>query len=355
MQKITTEVDGVFKNGTPGSVRGTKLNAEWFNAVQDELVNFIEMTGGTLDANNGHQVLDALYAVLTAQSGLYITKLVISSQLMRTDLVNGRLTFSGGGHTVKIGADGISIDGLSLTENNRASGDDKYLVIGGGLELSTKLIVGGTIEVGGNGFFEGEVDTPNLKTDQINPSTSGNQIQVNSSVRVNGTFHVGSSQSPSSATIGGNLSAGGNCNIGGELDVLGDADLKGDALVRGKFVAVGDCDLGGTHIGSGDNNADLNVYGDSVVRGNTTLGGGLNARGIVVDASNASTLKAQAAAAFPGLNTCVIVFKMSANVTYYVNDHANDTVRSDFVAALSFYRESPTSDLIRMFPQVTNG
>ena len=91
MQKITTEVDGVFKNGTPGSGRGTKLNAEWFNAVQDEIVNFIEGAGDELDATNSHQLLDALYAILQKTDGLMVSKIVISSQVMRTELSNGHL------------------------------------------------------------------------------------------------------------------------------------------------------------------------------------------------------------------------------------------------------------------------
>ena len=35
MQRISTEQDGVFKNGVPGLRRGTRVNAEWFNALQE--------------------------------------------------------------------------------------------------------------------------------------------------------------------------------------------------------------------------------------------------------------------------------------------------------------------------------
>lgn len=66
MQRISTEPDGVFKNGVPGVQRGTKFNAEWFNAVQDELANFIEAAGLELDADDSEQLWKALAAVFAA-------------------------------------------------------------------------------------------------------------------------------------------------------------------------------------------------------------------------------------------------------------------------------------------------
>ena len=66
MQRISTEPDGVFKNGVPGVQRGTKFNAEWCNAVQEELANFIETAGLELDADDSEQLWKALLAVFTA-------------------------------------------------------------------------------------------------------------------------------------------------------------------------------------------------------------------------------------------------------------------------------------------------
>ena len=66
MQRISTEPDGVFKNGVPGVQRGTKFNAEWCNAVQEELANFIETAGLELDADDSEQLRKALAAVFAA-------------------------------------------------------------------------------------------------------------------------------------------------------------------------------------------------------------------------------------------------------------------------------------------------
>jgi len=66
MQRISTEPDGVFKNGVPGVQRGTKFNAEWCNAVQEELANFIETAGLTLDGDDSEQLWKALIAVFAA-------------------------------------------------------------------------------------------------------------------------------------------------------------------------------------------------------------------------------------------------------------------------------------------------
>lgn len=66
MQRISTEPDGVFKNGVPGVQRGTKFDAEWCNAVQEELANFIETAGLELDADDSEQLWKALLAVFAA-------------------------------------------------------------------------------------------------------------------------------------------------------------------------------------------------------------------------------------------------------------------------------------------------
>lgn len=64
MQRISTSPNGVFKDGVPGVSRGTKCNAAWHNAVQEEICNLIERAGGTLDPNDNGQVYGLLRETL---------------------------------------------------------------------------------------------------------------------------------------------------------------------------------------------------------------------------------------------------------------------------------------------------
>lgn len=70
MQRISgyTALNGRFVNedvqqGKPGTI----LDATWLNSVQEEIAAVVERSGGTLDANNQHQLADV---VLQAQSDL---------------------------------------------------------------------------------------------------------------------------------------------------------------------------------------------------------------------------------------------------------------------------------------------
>lgn len=56
MQRISTEQDGVFKNGVPGLRRGTRVNAEWFNALQEEICNLLEQNGISLIPSTNNQL-----------------------------------------------------------------------------------------------------------------------------------------------------------------------------------------------------------------------------------------------------------------------------------------------------------
>lgn len=50
-----------FKNGDPNlAILATKLNAEWFNALQEELANLIEASGQTLNNADNTQLLQSL-------------------------------------------------------------------------------------------------------------------------------------------------------------------------------------------------------------------------------------------------------------------------------------------------------
>lgn len=64
MHKIDAadHVDGAFSDGDPGTgVPGTQVDADWLNAVQGELVNFIETAGGlTLAKGTNTQLVEAL-------------------------------------------------------------------------------------------------------------------------------------------------------------------------------------------------------------------------------------------------------------------------------------------------------
>lgn len=53
-------VAGHFTNGTPGVQAPTIVDADWLNAVQDELTNIVESAGIALDKEDSTQVLQAL-------------------------------------------------------------------------------------------------------------------------------------------------------------------------------------------------------------------------------------------------------------------------------------------------------
>jgi hypothetical protein len=61
-------IDGRFTEGNPTSgTPATVVNAQWMNAVQDEIVNVIAGAELTLDKNNNAQLLAAISALATAQ------------------------------------------------------------------------------------------------------------------------------------------------------------------------------------------------------------------------------------------------------------------------------------------------
>lgn len=64
MDRINTNTatpDRKFTDGDPtAGIRATNLNAQWFNGVQEELVNVIEDSGQILNPNDNTQVLKAL-------------------------------------------------------------------------------------------------------------------------------------------------------------------------------------------------------------------------------------------------------------------------------------------------------
>ena len=87
MQRISTETDGVFRNGVRGVQRGTKFNAEWCNAVQEEIAGFIESAGLQLDVNDNGQLVAALLAMLLNPSGVNIKKIIATLAKKRQRLL----------------------------------------------------------------------------------------------------------------------------------------------------------------------------------------------------------------------------------------------------------------------------
>lgn len=64
-----TAVDGRFVNKDPDhSIRATKLNAEWFNSVQEELMHLLESAGIDADDDDDTQVEAAIKALLSGSS-----------------------------------------------------------------------------------------------------------------------------------------------------------------------------------------------------------------------------------------------------------------------------------------------
>lgn len=70
MHRIDTEtaVDGRFVNKDPDhSIRATKLNAEWFNSVQEEISNLLEENGVVLDPENESQLAEMFAPFLAGE------------------------------------------------------------------------------------------------------------------------------------------------------------------------------------------------------------------------------------------------------------------------------------------------
>lgn len=63
MHKIDSggSVEGQFVDADiNNNIAGTKIAADWLNAIQDEMVNVVELSGGTLDKTNTRQFYDAI-------------------------------------------------------------------------------------------------------------------------------------------------------------------------------------------------------------------------------------------------------------------------------------------------------
>lgn len=214
MQRISTEPDGVFKNGVPGVQRGTKFNAEWCNAVQEELCNFIESAGLTLDADDSEQLWKALAAVFAAglslgdsmvhgsgsgansSATLNHDKLgVAATGDVATELHAEFVKFIRGQKTAQIGTkiveNNIVVTVNEIIEFARNAVVKNLLRVNGNaifdlaVEIAGALNVGGTVrsEGGFSGGISGRAgesaNFPLIRADQILPRTNGGQISIN--------------------------------------------------------------------------------------------------------------------------------------------------------------------------------
>lgn len=160
MQRISTEPDGVFKNGVPGVQRGTKFNAEWCNAVQGELCNFILLAGLSLDADDSKQLWKALLAVFTAGVTLGNSTVVGGSgSSSQARLKHTGLGVFADGVNVELGAENIELVrgqksahiGSKIESNNIVVTVDEIV------ELAKNLIVKGLLKIEGDAQFDGGV------------------------------------------------------------------------------------------------------------------------------------------------------------------------------------------------------
>lgn len=215
MQRISTEPDGVFKNGVPGVQRGTKFNAEWFNAVQEELAHFIEQAGLTLDADDSGQLWKALLAVFAAglslgdsmvhgfgsganfSATLHHDKLgVAATGDVAAELHAEFVKFIRGQKTAQIGTKIVS-NNIVVTINEIVEFAKNLIVkniltVEGNATFNQSVEIAGALNVGGTvrseGGFSGSIsgrtgenaNFPLIRADQILARTANGEISLGS-------------------------------------------------------------------------------------------------------------------------------------------------------------------------------
>lgn len=138
MQKISTEADGVFKDGVPGVSRGTKCNAAWHNAVQDEICNLLTLNGVSLDPNDNTQLYNLFRETLDR---------IFKSSVSVQDPEHP-------GTETTIDADAITIYGVKL-QRSLIQGV-VWLVINECVNIAKSLAVAGSLQVNGNANIAGQ-------------------------------------------------------------------------------------------------------------------------------------------------------------------------------------------------------
>ena len=146
----------MFSDGVPEQGKqATVIDAEWLNAVQEEIAQFIELAGITLDGSNPHQLRDALLAIFMAGIEVGGTGINISGTGGATTVTNGGIRFQGSGLDVGLTAQGLTINGVNVKEITVQG--VATLNIDETLELVKNLIVNGLTTLKGNARVNGDL------------------------------------------------------------------------------------------------------------------------------------------------------------------------------------------------------
>lgn len=199
-------VNHMFSDGVPEQGKqATVIDAEWLNAVQEEIAQFIELAGLTLNGSNPHQLRDALLAIFMAGIEVGGSGINISGTSGTTNITNGGIRFQGSGLDVELTAAGLRINGVNVKEVTVQG--VSTLNIDETLELVKNLIVNGSTTFRNNvtvaegkklignteGFHYGNVSGNltgntygvhygNVRADNIYPLTNGGPIGINAPV-----------------------------------------------------------------------------------------------------------------------------------------------------------------------------
>lgn len=149
-------VNHMFSDGVPEQGKqATVIDAEWLNAVQEEIAQFIELAGITLDGSNPHQLRDALLAIFMAGIEVGGAGINISGTGGATTVTNGGIRFQGSGLDVSLTAQGLTINGVNVKEITVQG--VATLNIDETLELAKNLIVNGLTTLKGNARVNGDL------------------------------------------------------------------------------------------------------------------------------------------------------------------------------------------------------
>lgn len=195
-------VNHMFSDGVPEQGKqATVIDAEWLNAVQEEIAQFIELAGITLDGSNPHQLRDALLAIFMAGIEVGGTGINISGTGGETTVTNGGIRFQGSGLDVSLTAQGLTINGVNVKEItvqgvatlniNETLELVKNLIVNGSATFKGNARVNGNLVVDGNLSLENDLHSNvqgnvvgsttgthygNVHSDQILPMTNGQAI-----------------------------------------------------------------------------------------------------------------------------------------------------------------------------------
>lgn len=112
-----TSLDGLFTNGKVASgVPPTRLVAEWFNAVQTELINVVEDAGIVINPEDNEQVLKAINKLIqSAMPTIPVTSVNNKTGAVTLGASDVNAFPSKGG---TVGSDGVTTPGLLVNGSN---------------------------------------------------------------------------------------------------------------------------------------------------------------------------------------------------------------------------------------------